>query len=71
MEMETQRNYLQSQREDQHPLQGEYSHQENFKASLALLRPLHYQVLVPNDNFLIKIRLRHKITEILQLAEAV
>lgn len=71
MEMETQGNYLQSQREDQRPSQGEHSHQENFKASLALFRPLCYQVLVPDDNFLIKIHLRQKITEILRLAEAV
>lgn len=71
MEMETRRNYLQSQREDQPPLQGEHSHQENFKASLALFRPSRYQVLVANDNFPIRVCLRHKITEILQPAEAV
>lgn len=35
MEMETERNYLWSQREDQHPEQGQYSHQDNVKAYLA------------------------------------
>jgi len=71
MEMETRRNYLQSPREDQRPSQAEYCHHENFKASPAMARPLHYQVLVANDNFPIKIRLGLRITEILQLAEAI
>lgn len=35
MEMETEGNYLWSQREDQHPEQGQYSHQDNVKAYLA------------------------------------
>lgn len=49
MEMETQSNYLQSQREHWHLLQREYGPRENFKASLALFQPLHYKVVPENE----------------------